>query len=492
MQENKDNIKDLAGKALRNFEVQPPSSLWAKIESGIARRRRKILIFRYSSIAASFLLLIGLGIGYLNYNENIDTREKLIASKTENNKPDNKETTKPAATSGNTATDKGTTGTKTTTDKSATGKNTSGNAASGTVSGKVAPANASPDKAGKTNTNPAGIKKSQPAKPARAKEMPVRNQTNLTAQQLEQQPDQIALQNQNNLITNENDQQNIRSSDQLNSNTGVELAAEQPVAETQSQEIAPAVTLPQIITPSADLAIVTPDYSSPDAGNDKNSSWSLALGYGLSSGADFTGEGDALEDGGRGYSHDPFTAAIANETSYFEEVENTIHDAPLSIGFTVDKQLSRRLSFETGLIYTRLKFRVKTNELDPYYKEYRNELTYLGIPAGIRYSFVQKKKYDFYLLQWAVLEKGISGIWFTDTYNNDVIESSESNKDKIRGIQLSSITGIGAQYKMAGKFYLFGQGGMQVFYLNKTQPYNLRSTKTVWPSIQAGIRMKLD
>lgn len=472
MQENKDNIKDLAGKALRNFEVQPPSDLWSKIESGLVHRKRKILIFRYSSIAASFLLLIGLGVGYLNYNEDISSPEKLIAGKTENSKSESKETTKPAAKSGNTSTEKSTPGNTTANDKSTNGKNSSGNEAGGTIPGKTAPANASPDKAGKTNSNPAGIKKSQPVKPAGSKDNSIRNQTNLIAQQ--------------------ENQQNIHDSDQVNSNTGVGLAAEQPSFEPQSQEIIPAVALPQVITPPADLAIVTPDNISPGPDNDYNSSWSLALGYALSSGADFSNETDALDDGSRGYSHDQFTAEIANETSYFEEVDNTIHDAPLSIGFTIDKQLTRRLSFETGLIYTRLKFRVKTNELDPYYKEYRNELTYLGIPAGIRYSFVQKKKYDLYALQWAVLEKGISGIWYTDTYNNDVIESSESNKDKIRGIQFSSITGIGAQYKMAGKFYLFGQGGMQVFYLNKTQPYNLRSTKAIWPSIQAGIRLKLD
>lgn len=457
MQE-KDNIKNLAGESLRNFEVQPPSGLWDRIESGLARRRRKILIFRYSSIAASLLLLIGLGIGYLNYNSGIDTPEKLIAGKTENKKSDNKETGKQSTTTGNAASS----------DKKLDDNKSKADDGNGTVSGKTPVDKATPGNTGKTNSSPSNIKKSLPAKPAKAKDMPVRNQTNLMAQTEDQQ---------NNLNINATQTDNAKSTAEV---------------EPQPQEMMPAVILPQNITPAADLALVIPDNNAPVTDNGANSSWSLAVGYGFTSGADFTGDADALNDGGRGYSHDDFTASIANETSYFEEVDNTIHDAPLSVGFTVDKQLTKRLSFETGLMYTRLKYRVKTNELDPFYREYRNELNYLGIPAGIRYSFVQKKKYDLYALQWAVLEKGVSGVWYTDTYNNNVIESSESNREKIRGIQLSSVTGLGAQYKLAAQFYLFGQGGIQVFYLNKTQPYNLRSTKTVWPSIQAGIRMKLD
>jgi len=220
--------------------------------------------------------------------------------------------------------------------------------------------------------------------------------------------------------------------------------------------------------------------------------WDLALGYGIASGADFSNQSNALTEAGRGYTHDDFTAAVANETSYFEEIENTIHDAPLSFGFLVNKNINLRFTFETGITYTKLKYRVKTDELEPYYREYRNELNYIGIPAGLRYSLLWKRKFEVYALQWAVIEKGISGVWHTDIYSNDQLESTESNRHKIRGVQLSSVTGIGIQYSLRQNIHLFGQGGVQVFFLNQTQPYNLRSTHKAWPSVQTGLRMSLN
>lgn len=442
MQE-KDKIKDLLGNTLRNFEAVPPAGMWDRIESGLQRRKRRILIFRYSSIAASIMLMLGLGIGYLNQpTDSIPDKQPAKSEQTKSKDNPND-------------------------------KQLANNTSRKDVKTKEAK--------GKT-TNTKSVKKKNSGKS-------VRNRSGLWNQTFEGQ-----FAENNKRIT---DQQEVTAPIDHSSRVNQIQHEIVPISDDIADDVIGSenfqiVIPPQIPISSRDLAILFPEENT-DTPEEKTheGNWSLGLAYAVTSGGDFSSESAALDEGGREYSYDEFSVQMANETSYFEEVENAVHDAPLSIGFTVDMPASRRLSFETGLIYTRLKYKVKTNELDPFYREYRNELSYLGVPAGIRYSFIQKKKFDFYALQWVVIEKGISGTWFTDTYEHDVIVSSESDKQYIRGMQLSTVTGIGGQVKVAGKFYLFGQGGAQVFLLNKTQPYNLRSTKNVWPSLQAGLRLNI-
>lgn len=450
MQEN-DKFKEITGNILRNFEADPPTGMWNRIESGLQRRKRRIILFRYSSIAATIILLIALGVTYLNSPDNFDKNEKLTA---------HLESKKDTATQAKT------------------------NKAEIDLKAKSSlPEKKSPAAIKKIPDTDKAVKIENTGKPTRQRKI-YQNRTNTghlaenknTGNQA-QEPFIIDVFKEDIAAVTQKEDKSVEKDI---------TSPEQNIKIEDIPEIQP-----QIKLTDEDLAMILNPPAAVSEPEAPGRNWSLGLAYAVVSGADYTKESALLTEGGREYSYDKFSASIANGTSYFEEVENAIHEAPLSIGFIVDKQVGKRLSFETGIQYTRLKFKVKTNELDPFYREYRNELNYLGIPAGIRYSFIQKKKYDFYVLQWIVLEKGISGTWYTDTYNNDILVSSESAGTHIRGMQLSSITGLGGQMKIAGKFYLFGQGGAQVFYLNKTQPYNLRSTKKIWPSFQAGLRMKL-
>lgn len=444
MQEN-DKFKHLLGNKLHDFEAVPPAGMWSRIESGLQRRKRRILLFRTSSIAASIILLAGLGISYLNSPDLFESNNKSTARI---------ETKNDSAHSG-----------KSNDLASNEVKNKNKEKKSLTPNNKNVPSDKQNKKSGTVNKSKRIYRN--------------RTTTGNFAETSETASNKLVADNiQNDVNTG---QQNAITVD------GNNISAENQ-EKTEAQSFIQPLNQP---TPEELALILNPPVTDAPEEVSSKGDWSLGLAYAVSSGADFTKESAALDEGGREYSYDEFSASIANGTSYFEEVENAIHDAPLSIGFTVDRKIVKRLSFETGIIYTRLKFKVRTNDLDPFYREYRNELNYLGIPAGIRYAFMQKKNYDFYLLQWAVLEKGVSGTWFTDTYNKDVLVSSESAGENIRGIQLSTVTGLGGQMKVAGSFYLFGQGGAQVFYLNKTQPYNLRSTKKIWPSFQAGLRLKL-
>ncbi len=443
MQDNNkadDKFKGLADSML-NFEAEPPAGMWDRIEGGLLKRRRRIMIFRYSSIAASLVLLLGLGITYFTTdifrsaeNSMISDSEIHVKAKGQDN----------------------------------SGSQTKAEGQTDSATGKIAyPADAKADAqtSDAENRNVPSIKVGDPIKQK-------------DSQQLDSQKKEASEKS-----TPFNDPSH-RDSRFAKPNTRERLYNPIPVLEGIELAVMSHLNPYPGYPEEEEEEVIEPGKYAND--------WSLAAGYGITSGADFTSNEQLQNSGGDRFSHDDFSADLANETSYFEEIENTVHDAPLSLGVIVDKRLSRRLSFETGITYTLLSFRVKTDELSPYYKKYRNELNYLGLPAGIRYRFLDRKKFNLYALQWVVLEKGIGGRWYVDTYTNDVITESERKQQNIRGFQLSSVTGLGGEVKLSGKFYLFAQGGVQAFFMNKTQPYNIRSTQVAWPSVQTGLRINLD
>ena len=105
---------------------------------------------------------------------------------------------------------------------------------------------------------------------------------------------------------------------------------------------------------------------------------------------------------------------------------------------------------------------------------------------------MERKRFGIFATQSVIIEKGIKSSNYTYTFTQGELSGSENNEAGIRGIQLSSLTGLGADVKIAGKMSAYGQAGIQVFMLNNTQPYNIRSARVAWPSFQVGLRMKLE
>ncbi len=460
-QQDKDNFKDVVGNTLHNFEADPPAGLWNKIEDGLHIHRRRVLLIRTTSIAASLLLLIGLGVTWFTTDLLQSPNRKVISDRTATTKeikynPEDS--------------------------NNHDGTKTPSSDVEKTSIHKIQPS---------TSVGTKSVNSSQPENLTKTRRItvPLKDSERETVVQINRPEADLAI--------TDPVHTNPVHTDAVNTNTGNDLAIQTidtvvngtDLAKVQDENIEQPIDLAE--KPLELRLPITPVPVEPPVAGASDASWSLAMGYSLSSGLDLTQNKEALTDNGSRYSHDDFTASLANGTSYFEEIENTVHNAPLTLGITIDKRIARRLSIETGITYTRLGFSVKTDDLSSFYRKYRNELYYLGIPVGVRYSFLERKRFELYALQWLVLEKGIAGRWYVDTYNNNKLTETESTNHAIRGIQLSTITGLGGEFRLTGKLYLFGQGGVQVFYLNKTQPYNIRSSHVAWPSFQTGLRFKL-
>lgn len=423
--ENHDFLKEQVGSSMRNFEAEPPAGLWNQIEAGIQKRHKRIILLRYSTIAASLLLLVGVGVTYLNRDHQPEINKAPVSLKS-------------------------------------------------TVSPTSAPLQLNP---ALQKINHRSIKSNLASDPSKASVKSTSQPYIAQSAEPKTQP-----------VT-----QPVTIKEELAETPLVNPPKPVVPPEDAAKELAivPVVPPVEVKEESAetpvDLAMKEPAKAKPA------NHPSLALTYGLTSGTDLSQNQEAFSrDGGNQYSYDDFSASLANRTLFFEEIEGVDHDAPLALGIAIDLPITQRLFFETGLLYTRLGYRVRTDVFSSSYSEYRNEFYYLGLPLGARYSFLERKRFDLYALQWIVLEKGIAGRYYIDTYQNDEIRNTESNHESIRGVQLSSVTALGGAIKITGNISLFAQGGVQVFFLNGTQPYNIRSNHIAWPSFQAGLRIGLN
>jgi len=269
---------------------------------------------------------------------------------------------------------------------------------------------------------------------------------------------------------------NAGSFDQLQAENHAEAAS------GSEKESAADVAIIALDKPSGEIEVIKPA---------QGSNWNLALGYSTLAINQQSSQQYALTAATSNFQQDVLTGEVAYETQYFDDVVSTTHEIPLSIGILISHRLSERWFLETGIVYTRLGYMLATSEISNNYTHYRNRIYYLGVPVGVRFEFIQRKKVKFYGSMAFIPEKGISATSTTDHFSQGVLAYSDYNRAGVRGMQLSANPAFGISGSISKTLSLFGQAGLQWYMLNGSQPYNLRSAHLLWPSATAGIRIEL-
>ena len=155
--------------------------------------------------------------------------------------------------------------------------------------------------------------------------------------------------------------------------------------------------------------------------------------------------------------------------------------APLSFGLRAGKQLSEKVSIESGLVYTYL----LTDLESPNYTA-RLNLHYLGIPLNTKLNVWTNRQWSVYASGGAILEKGLQSVYVqTQKIGNQTITTSASTD--IDGFQWSVNAAVGVAYNFAGAFDFYFEPGFAYFFDND-QPLSIRSDRQFAPGVEAGIR----
>ncbi|MDD2953221.1 MAG: porin family protein [Parabacteroides sp.] len=168
----------------------------------------------------------------------------------------------------------------------------------------------------------------------------------------------------------------------------------------------------------------------------------------------------------------------------FESYPDVSYSLPISFGFTVRKDLSRRIAVESGLMYTYLSTTFKKGGDSP--SEVRSSLHYLGIPVNLVVYVWKNQRWNVYLSGGFMMEKGLQAV-YSGYLSGNGTTISQSKKEGIHGMQWSVNASVGAAYRFYGDWSLYFEPRFS-HYFDCDQPASIRTDKPLGFGLNAGIR----
>lgn len=168
----------------------------------------------------------------------------------------------------------------------------------------------------------------------------------------------------------------------------------------------------------------------------------------------------------------------------FESYPDVSYSLPISFGFTVRKDLSRRIAVESGLMYTYLSTTFKRGGDCP--SEVKSSLHYLGIPLNLVVYLWKNQRWNVYLSGGFMMEKGLQAVYSGYIAGNGTT-ISKSKKENIHGMQWSVNASVGAAYRFYGDWSLYFEPRFS-HYFDCDQPASIRTDKPLGFGLSAGIR----
>lgn len=224
--------------------------------------------------------------------------------------------------------------------------------------------------------------------------------------------------------------------------------------------------------------------------SDKSEEWTLALNFSSGNQNSETGNfAEHLSAGNDWYGNDdissspnyPGTGTSGPNNPVSEDKYDTKkYLPPLSFGFSLRKNISKRISIGSGLVYTYLQTELSNSHNKAISS--KSKLHYLGVPLNLSLNLWENDNWNIYYSIGGMVEKGLRGE-ISEKTNNVSVESSGD----ISGFQWSAQTSIGATYKFAPKFGIFIEP-KGVYYFDNNQPVSIRTDKQFLFELFTGLR----
>ena len=162
------------------------------------------------------------------------------------------------------------------------------------------------------------------------------------------------------------------------------------------------------------------------------------------------------------------------------------HQLPFNIQLTLSRQLTSRLSIETGLSYTQLKSTILTGSSSAYIQE-QQRLRYLGIPLRFGWQWYSKAHLSLYTSTGGMLELPIRSTLNVKHVANDIVTFGKETTLDVP-CQWSLSFGLGIQYDLTPHLGIYMEPSLQYFFDDGS---NLKSYRTEHPlsiTLPLGIR----
>ena len=176
-----------------------------------------------------------------------------------------------------------------------------------------------------------------------------------------------------------------------------------------------------------------------------------------------------------------------------DNVSQMTHSQPVSVGLTISKPLTEKLSLESGLVYTYLYSKAK-NTSNIYRKKETQQLHYLGIPLNFNYNLVSFGNADLYFSLGGMIEKDVYGKYnyLDNRILNELNSESEVKvSERIRqpNPQLSINAGVGISYPVWNNLYLYGKIGGGYYFDADNKWSTIYSDEKIILDLNIGLRI---
>lgn len=168
-----------------------------------------------------------------------------------------------------------------------------------------------------------------------------------------------------------------------------------------------------------------------------------------------------------------FKDGIPYLRTHADKITSIEHKQPISLGFSLRKDLAKGFSLETGLTYTYLASDVV---LGNNAVETEQKLHYLGIPLRVNWNFLDLKSFTLYVSAGGMVEKCIYG-------------KLGSENQTVKPLQLSAMGAIGAQYNVSKKVGIYFEPGLSYYFDDGSTVQTIRKERPCTFTLQAGIRL---
>lgn len=156
------------------------------------------------------------------------------------------------------------------------------------------------------------------------------------------------------------------------------------------------------------------------------------------------------------------------------EIVEAKHHQPVTFGLTLRKEITSRLSLETGVMYTMLSSDLKLIS-DPSVAV-EQKLHYIGIPVKANWNFIDSKRFMLYASAGGAVEKCVYG-------------KTNGKRNTVDSLQFSLLGGVGAQYNATRKLGIYIEPGVAYFFDDGSDTETIRKDKPFNINLQAGVRL---
>ena len=164
------------------------------------------------------------------------------------------------------------------------------------------------------------------------------------------------------------------------------------------------------------------------------------------------------------------------------------HKLPITLQIMFNHQLSKCLSIETGLSYTRLASTISTGSKNAYIKE-QQRLHYLGIPFRLGWRWYSMAHLSLYSSAGMMLELPIkSAVDISHIVNGINTFQKETSLDV--PCQLSGSFGLGLQYDFTPHFGVYLEPSLQYFFNDGSSIKTYRTEHALQIALPLGIRFR--